>query len=350
MTSLTPKLLVRLALIGTALALAASACGGGGGSGNSGGGPVSGNVLVSGSSTVEPISVRVAELIKSEPEYQNINVNVDGPGTGDGFKLFCTGETDISDASRPIKPAEQTDCANNGVNWVELWVGIDGIAVMTNSGNDAVDCLNFNDLYAMIGPEANGTGNWSQAQALASELGSTTNLPDLGLDVHGPGEESGTFDSFVELVLEDIADEREQEATTRTDYSANADDNLILQGIKSDPGSLGWVGFAHAVHASDVKILQIEGAEGCVEATPDTIAANTYPISRSLYIYVNIDKAEANPAVAAYVDYYMAAGLDAAVSEVGYVTLTEGAKIQTRNRWDCRCDDPQDPNNPLLLQ
>ena len=346
MTSFTPKLLVRLALISTALVLVASACGGGGGGG--GGGPVSGNVIVSGSSTVEPISVRVAELIKSE--YPNVNVNVDGPGTGDGFKLFCSGQTDISDASRSIKATEASDCAANGVNWVELWVGIDGIAVMTNSDNDAVDCLNFNDLYAMIGPESNDVGNWSEAQALASELGSSTNLPDLGLDIHGPGEESGTFDSFVELVLEDIAGEREQEATTRTDYSANADDNLILQGIKSDRGSLGWVGFAHAINASDVKILDIEGEEGCVEATPETIAIGTYPISRSLYIYVNIDKAKTNPAVAAYVDYYMAAGLDAAVSEVGYVDLTVGAKDQTRERWECRCANPQDPNAPNIIQ
>lgn len=292
---------------------------------------ISGTVNISGSSTVEPISVRVAELFSDIAS--NVNVNVDGPGTGDGFKLFCAGEIDISDASRQIKDSEAEDCAANGISWVELRVGIDGIAVMTNANNDLVDCLNFQDLYALVGPESQGFGSWSDARALAAELGSASSLPDAGLDIYGPGEESGTFDSFVELVLEDFADQRGQDATTRPDYSANADDNLILQGIQSDEASLGWVGFAHAANASNVKLLEIDGGNGCVAATADTIATGSYPISRSLYIYVNSGQAEQNPAVGAYVDYYMSVGLDQAVSEVGYVALTEAAKSETRSTW-----------------
>ena len=162
----------------------------------------------------------------------------------------------------------------------------------------------------------------------------TSDLPDADLDIYGPGEESGTFDSFIEIVLEDIADERGQDATTRPDYNANADDNVIIQGIQSSDTSFGWVGFAFAAHASDVKLLDVDGGDGCVSATPDTIASGEYPVSRSLYIYVNKAKAAASPALVAYVDYYMSDdGLGTAVSDVGYVNLTDDAKGATRANW-----------------
>lgn len=294
---------------------------------------IAGDVNISGSSTVEPVSVRVAELF--EDVAPDVDVTVDGPGTGDGFKLFCAGETDISGASRQIKSSEAETCAENGISWIELRVGIDGIAVMTNNANP-LDCVSFADLYALIGPESQGIGNWADGQALADELGTSTQLPDSGLDVFGPGEESGTFDSFIELVLEDTADERGQDATTRVDYSANANDNVIIQGITSNSGSLGWVGFAYAINADDVKLLQVDGGDGCVPANSDTIASGEYPISRSLYIYVNAEKAAANQALHAYVDYYMSEGLDVAVPDVDYVSLTDSSKQQTRSNWNNR--------------
>ena len=294
---------------------------------------ITGNVNISGSSTVEPISVRVAELF--EDVAPGVDVTVDGPGTGDGFKLFCAGETDISGASRQIKSSEAETCAENGINWIELRVGIDGIAVMTNNANP-LDCVSFADLYALIGPESQGVNNWADGQALADELGTSTQLPDSELDVFGPGEESGTFDSFIELALEDIADERGQDPTTRVDYSANANDNVIIQGITSNSGSLGWVGFAYAINADDVKLLQVDGGDGCVPANSDTIASGEYPISRSLYIYVDAAKAGANQALRAYVDYYMSEGLDVAVPDVDYVSLTDDSKQQTRSNWSNR--------------
>jgi phosphate transport system substrate-binding protein len=169
-----------------------------------GSGELSGEVNVSGSSTVQPISVRVAELFEEvEPD---VVVNVDGPGTGDGFELFCNGETDISDASRPIDEEEVAACEESGIEFIELKVAFDGISVLTNPANEAVTCLTFEDLYALVGPEAEGVTNWSDAQALATELGSTTELPDAPLEVVGPGEESGTYDSFIEIVFGDIAE------------------------------------------------------------------------------------------------------------------------------------------------
>lgn len=300
---------------------------------------VSGRVTISGSSTVEPISVRVAELFRDVAP--NVSVTVDGPGTGDGFRLFCAGETDISDASRRIKDAEAEACAEAGIEWIELRVGIDGIAVLANLENEAVDCLSFEDLYAIVGPESVGFTNWRDAGALAAELGSSTSFPDLALDITAPGAESGTYDSFIEIVLEHIGEARaeagaiseDEAATTRPDYVSAGDDNVIIQGIGGSRGSFGWVGFAFTGDAG-VKLLEIDDGDGCVAATPGTIAAGEYPVSRSLYIYVNSARAAASTAVSAYVDFYVSeTGLGRAVSDVGYVVLTDDAQATTVADW-----------------
>jgi phosphate transport system substrate-binding protein len=296
----------------------------------------SGEIVVSGSSTVEPISVAVAESFATvEPD---VNIAVSGPGTGDGFKLFCAGETDISDASRPIKPEEAEDCAANGIEFVELKVAIDGIAVMTSSENGAVECLAFDDLYALVGPESAGFSTWADANGLAAELGSSGDFPDADLVISAPGTESGTYDSFVEIVLEDIAEERQQEATTRPDYSSAADDNVIIETIAANPTSFGWVGFAFAAEASDVSLISVSDGVGgaCVEPTAETIASNEYPISRDLFIYVNTATAAENESLVEFVDYYLSFGLDEATGDVGYVALTDDAKAQVRATWEGR--------------
>jgi phosphate transport system substrate-binding protein len=303
-------------------------------------GDLTGNVIISGSSTVEPISIAVAE--KFGAINPGVDVAVDGPGTGDGFVLFCNGETDINDASSKVKPEQEEACAANGVEFIELQVGNDGISIMTNTANDAVECLNFADLYALSGPESQGFGSWSDAQALATELGSDTVLPDASLDVVGPGEESGTFASYVEIVIEEYNEDRGADATTRPDYQASADDNIIIQGIQGSDTSYGWVGFAFAKEAADVKILPIAGEPGgeCITPTDETIADNSYPISRPLFIYVNKQKAEENPALAAYVDFYLGDGIPS-VSEVGYVDLSEADLAETRSVWESRTVGPQ---------
>lgn len=287
----------------------------------------SGSVFISGSSTVEPISVRVAEMF--EELAPDVSVDVEGPGTGDGFKKFCDGETDISDASRAIKDAEAETCAANGIEFTEILVGIDGIAVMTNPANDAVDCVTIENLYGLIGPESEGITTWGGANAISGE-----GLPDdAPLDVFGPGAESGTYDSFIEIVLEDIAEERGQQATTRTDYNPSAEDNLILQGIGSSDTSLGWIGYAFAAGA-DVKLLGVDGGDGCIEANAETIASNDYPISRNLYIYINAGKAESSAALREFVDFYVTTGLDDAVADVGYVELADPSKADVRSAWN----------------
>lgn len=314
------------------------------GSDDGNGGGEGGSVIVSGSSTVEPITSLVAEDFAATTE--GFNYQVDGPGTGDGFALFCEGEIDISDASRPIREEEAAACEENGIEYVELKVAVDGISVITSTANDAVSCLSFLDLYALLGPESQGFDNWTAANDLADELADelgeeygavSTPYPDAPLEVTAPGEESGTYDSFLELVIEDIAEGREQEPVARADYTASADDNVIVEGISGTDTSLGWVGFAFFEENADViRALEIDGGDGCVAPTSETIASNEYPIARDLFIYVNTDKAAENQAVADFVDYYLSDEGMAAVEEAGYVSLTPEALEETRAAWEGR--------------
>ncbi len=306
---------------------------------------VTGTVNISGSSTVAPISTRVAELW--ETSGSEATVNVDGPGTGDGFALFCEGETDISDASRPIKDEEAAACEENGVEFIELKVAFDGISVMTSPANEGVECLSFADMYALVGPESQGFESWSDGQDIATALGSDTELPDAPLDIFAPGEESGTYDSFVELVIETAGEARvesgditeDEVAATRPDYQSSSDDNTIIQGIQGSDSSFGWVGFAFAEEAGDgVKELAVSEEPGgeCIEPTTETIADGSYPISRPLFIYISASSAEENSAVSEYVDYYLSDEGIAAVTEVGYVELPADELEATRTTWNDR--------------
>ncbi len=212
------------------------------------------------------------------------------------------------------------------------------MSVLTSVNNTAIACLSFPDLYALIGPESTGFAKWSDGAAIAKELGSSTVLPDADLVITGPGEESGTFDSFVELAIAKIAEARGQEPNTRPDYTASANDNAIIDGISGSDTSLGWVGFAFAEENKD-KVSEIavsKDANGeCIAPTPETIADGSYPLSRALYIYVNKAKAAENAAVAAYVDYYLAEGTIASVLEtVPYVNLTPEALAESRSAWE----------------
>jgi len=321
-----------------ALALVGAACGGDGGDQGTDGG-LSGTIVISGSSTVEPVSALVAELFnETNPD---VGISVDGPGTGDGFELFCNGETDISDASRPIEQEEVDACTQNGIRFTELEVAFDGIAVMTNPENASVGCLNSGDLYALFGPESEGFGTWSDANALAQKVGGTGNFPSVPLDITAPGEESGTYDAFIELSgIPDIGIERglsETEAgALRKDYQASPNDNVIIQAMEGSPSSLGFVGFAFAQEAGEgVRVLEVDGGNGCVAPSTETIADGSYPLSRSLYIYVNQAKIAESPALKAYVDYYLSDdGLTAAVSEVGYIPLPADRVEASRAVWE----------------
>jgi len=297
---------------------------------------VTGSLNISGSSTVEPITSLVAE------QFQGLNpgvtVAVDGPGTSDGFELFCNGETDISDASRQIEEEEVTACADNGIEPIEIEVGLDALTVVGHTGNP-VACMNNGDLYALFGPESEGIDTWNGADSLAKQVGGNGGFPDEALTIVAPGEESGTYDSFIDLAgIEDIALEQgvpeDQAATLRT-YQSSGDDNVIVDNAAGTEGGLGFVGFSFAVNAGDsVKLFQIDGGEGCVTPGPDTVTDGTYPLARSLYIYVNPNKIAENPALAPFVDYYLSDEGIASVTAVQYVALPADRLEAARTAWE----------------
>ena len=340
-----------LSIISVVSMLVLAACSGSGdgspGDGGVGGGGVSGEIVNIGSSTVEPImSIALEDFVADNPD---VTYEVDGPGTGDGFEIFCADESDIANASRPIDEEEAAACADAGVEYVELKIGIDGLSVITSHDNADATCLSFGDLYALLGPESLGFETWSDADALAAEVGSDfgelhTPYPDTSLDITAPGEESGTYGSFIEIALGDVAEARleagaiteDQVETLQPDYQASADDNVIIENIAGSPSSLGFVGFAFADQNADtVKTLEVDGGEGCVAPTPETIASGEYPIARDLFIYVNTARAEANPAIVSFVDWFLSDGIGA-VEEADYVALDDPDHEETVSAWDAR--------------
>jgi ABC-type phosphate transport system substrate-binding protein len=202
------------------------------------------------------------------------------------------------------------------------------------------ECLDLAAVYAVTGPESVGQFSWSDVRPLAEELHSTAaaEFPSAPLTIFGPGEESGTFDSFTELAIEGLAEERgveEDNWLPRPDYISSPNDNVIIDGVAGTRGSFGWVGHAFASENEDtVRAFAVAGEDGtCVTPTDEAIADGTYPLARDLYVYVNTERAAEDPAVAAYVDGYLGDEGFQAVSDAGYVALTDDAWAETQAAW-----------------
>jgi phosphate transport system substrate-binding protein len=332
---MTRKHWKRLVLGALAMSLVAAACGGDGGSNGGtgdGGNELTGSLNISGSSTVEPITSLVAEKFQSV--NPGVEIAVDGPGTSDGFELFCNGETDVQDASRAIDEEEVAACEEAGISYVELEIAFDALSVIGNPQN-SIDCLSFGDLYALFGPESKGFSSWADANSLATEVGGNGGFPDQPLTIVAPGAESGTFGSFIDLAIGDIAEERKQEETLRTDYQSSGDDNVIVDNAAGNASGLGFVGFSYAENAGEsIKEFEVDGGDGCVAPSPETVIDNAYPLGRSLYIYVNQEKLSSNPALQPFVDFYLSDEGIASVEEVQYIPLPSDRLEATRSAWE----------------
>ena len=263
-----------------------------------------GTIEIDGSSTVFPVTEAVAEEFRKDNPKVQVNVGVSG--TGGGFKRFSAGETEISNASRPIKDSERAAAAENGIEFLELRVGIDGLSVMVNPNNDFVDCLTVEELKTIWEPGST-VENWSQVRP---------GFPDQGIRLYGPGTDSGTFDYFTEEIVGEAQ-------AARSDFVASEDDNVLVVGINGDRNALGFFGYAYYAENPDkLKLVAIDAGGGCVTPTPATIESGQYqPLSRPLFIYVNT-AALAKPEVKAFVDFYMVNAAEL-VAEVGYVRLQE---------------------------
>ncbi|GAB4237538.1 MAG: hypothetical protein Kow00121_64550 [Elainellaceae cyanobacterium] len=284
------------------------------------GGEISGNVLVDGSSTVFPISEAMAEEFMAANPDARVTVGVSG--TGGGFQKFCAGETDISNASRPISEEEIALCEQNGIEYVEVPVAFDGLSVVVNPENDFVECLTVEELKTLWEPAAQGTiTTWNQVRS---------EFPNEPIGLYGPGTDSGTYDYFTDAIVG-------EEGASRGDYTASEDDNVIVQGVTSDPNALGFFGYAYyAENQDNLKLVEIDSGEGCVAPSPETIADGTYqPLSRPEFFYVKTTSLD-NPAVQAFVQYQIDDANKGLIEEVGYVPVPETITEKAQERLEAR--------------
>ena len=252
---------------------------------------LTGDVIADGSSTVGPLTTAAAEAYREEQSGVNVEVGISG--TGGGFERFCAGETDISDASRPIKDDEEVPiCADAGITYVDYTVAIDALTVIVNTENDWVTCLTTEQLMKIWEPAAEDKiTNWNQVDP---------SFPDEPLTLAGPGTDSGTFDYFTDVI-------NGEEGASRADYNASEDDNVIVQAVAGEKGALGYLGYTYYEENTDtLKAVEVDGGDGCVAPSAETAQDGTYaPLARPLFIYVSDESITTKPQVQGFVDYYL---------------------------------------------
>ena len=301
--------------------LLAAACGGGSSpnpsastaGGSSSGGPsaasagsLAGTVNIDGSSTVYPITEAVAE--EFQKANSGVKVTVAFAGTGGGFKKFCNGETDMNDASRPIKAddaGEGTACKAKNIEYLELGIATDALSVVVSTSNTFVTCLTTAQLKTM----------WDQASTAKSWKDIDPSFPDEPLKLFGPGPDSGTFDYFTEVI-------NGKAKQSRSDYTPSEDDNALVTGVAGDKDALGYFGFAYLEENLDkIKPVAIDSGSGCVEPSAENVNNGKYkPLARPLFIYPS-KTALARPEFAAFVRYYLD-NVNTYVDETGYIEAT----------------------------
>ncbi|HKL29774.1 MAG TPA: PstS family phosphate ABC transporter substrate-binding protein [Natrialbaceae archaeon] len=323
-----------LASAGMAGAVAIAGCtkqrdsGGGGGDGTSNdGGPLSGKVEISGSSTVYPLSVAIAETF--EAEHPQVDANIRKTGTGGGFEnYFCTGQTDFNNGSRPITDSETEKCANNGIEPIELTVATDAVTVIVNNEADWVDCMTVEELRQIWEPD--GASKWSDVNS---------DWPDEKLELYGAASTSGTFDYFTEVIVG-------EEGKSRRDYSATERDNDIIRGVRGSKYALGYLGFAYYSENTDrVKALAIDNGDGnCVKPSLETAKSGEYkPLSRPLFTYPK-KSALAKPQVAEFARFFVrqSTNEELVANQVGYVPNTVDVAQEQLGKLEWAIDDVQE--------
>jgi len=267
-------------------------------------------IQIDGSSTVFPITEAVAEEFQKAKKGK-VKVTVGIAGTGGGFKKFCRGETDISDASRPILKTEMETCKQSGVQFFELPIAYDALTVIVNPKNDWVKNLTVPDLKKMWEPAAQGkVTSWNQVRS---------EWPNNPLKLFGPGADSGTFDYFTEAIVG-------KAKSSRGDFTASEDDNVLVQGVANDRNALGYFGFAYYIeNQNKLKAAAIDGGKGPILPSAKTVEDGTYqPLSRPIFIYVSKKSYDSKPEVKEFIEYYLKQGPQL-IKQVKYVPLPQTA-------------------------
>jgi phosphate transport system substrate-binding protein len=272
-------------------------------------------VKIDGSSTVAPLSKAAAEGYADE--QAKVNVTVGTSGTGGGFKKFCNGETDISDASRPIQDAEKAECQAKGVQYAELLMANDALTVVVSKDNTWAHCLTVAQLKSVWNANSK-VNNWNQIDPA---------FPNEPLKLFGAGTDSGTFDFFSEKI-------NGKQKVHRTDYTPSEDDNVIVQGVAGSKGGMGYFGYTYyEENTSKLKALQIDGGNGCVAPSVADAQSGKYkPLSRPLFIYVNKSSMSGKEQVADFVRYYVEK-IDEVVKEAKFVPLTAEQEATLSNEF-----------------
>ena len=268
------------------------------------------SIKIDGSSTVYPITKKIVDSYRSQ-KTQSVGIEVDFSGTGGGFDKFCRGETDISNASRPIQLDEMEACNNAGIRYIELPIAFDALTIVVNPQNDWLDNITIEELDKIWSPEAEGKiTNWSQVRA---------GFPNQPLNLYAPGENSGTFDYFTEAVIGTAK-------ASRSDVTTSEDDDVLVGEVSQDPNAIGYFGLAYyEQRASEMKAVAVDSGDGAVAPSVETVEQGQYqPLSRPLFIYVNAASAQKNQSLRQLIDYYLAQAPEL-VTEVGYVPLPEEA-------------------------
>lgn len=278
-------------------------------------GEISGSVEADGSSTVGPLTEAVIEEFAGVAPEITITNGISG--SGGGFSRFATGETAISNASREIAEDEIALAEENGVDYYRFSVAYDGITVVVNPENDFVDSLTVEQLAQLWGAEGGAT-NWSDLDP---------EWPEEPIELYGPGPDSGTFDYFNEVILD--------EAEPRTDYIPSEDDNVLVQGVAGSPNALGYFGFAYYVENQDtLRAVPIDNGEGAIEPSIETIGDGSYaPLSRPLFIYVNAELLQTDPALQEFVRFYLSTS-DELAEDVGYIALPGETEVEQQTKLE----------------
>jgi phosphate transport system substrate-binding protein len=282
--------------------------------------PINGPVKIDGSSTVFPISEAVAEDFGAI--HKSARVTVGTSGTGGGFKKFCAGETDVNNASRPIRSSELNLCRKNKVSFIELPIATDGLTVVVHPSNTFLTALSMADLKKIWSPSSK-INNWTDLNS---------KYPNQKISLFGPGPDSGSFDYFTEEVVG-------KARSSRTDYTASEDDNMLIKGVSTSRFALGYFGHGYYMaNKKRVKALAVDAGKGPIEPTDDNVASGLYPLSRQLFIYVNA-ASTSKPQVDAFIAYFLEQAKHLA-KETGYLPLTDKLYADATERYTNRVLGP----------